>query len=125
MRANSLAFRLFLSATVLTVVILVIAGFVLSSVYRQAVERAFDGRLGVYLRTLVADVATPEEAAEKFPQSVSEPLFELPLSGWYWQVTRLDSGRPRCGPRVPCGTADCRACPRASRPRRPASGKAM
>lgn len=94
MRANSLAFRLFLSATGLTVVILLIAGFVLSSVYRQAVERAFDGRLGVYLRTLVADVATPEEGAEKFPQSVSEPLFELPLSGWYWQVTRLDSSKP-------------------------------
>jgi len=94
MRANSLAFRLFLSATVLTVVILVISGFVLSSLYRQAVERAFDRRLGVYLRTLVADVASPEDTADKFPQSVSEPLFELPLSGWYWQVTRLDGGKP-------------------------------
>ena len=94
MRANSLAFRLFLSATALTVVILVISGFVLSSLYRQAVERAFDRRLGVYLRTLVADVASPEDTADKFPQSVSEPLFEVPLSGWYWQVTRLDGGKP-------------------------------
>jgi signal transduction histidine kinase len=25
---------------------------------------------------------------------VSEPLFELPLSGWYWQVTQLDSAKP-------------------------------
>jgi signal transduction histidine kinase len=94
MRANSLAFRLFLSATVFTAIILVIAGFVLSSLYRQAVERAFDRRLGVYLRTLVADVASPEDNNEKFPQSVSEPLFELPLSGWYWQVTRLDTAKP-------------------------------
>ena len=94
MRANSLAFRLFLSATAFTAIILVIAGFVLSSLYRQAVERAFDRRLGVYLRTLVADVASPEDNNEKFPQSVSEPLFELPLSGWYWQVTRLDSAKP-------------------------------
>ncbi len=62
----------------------------LSSIYRQAVERAFDRRLGVYLRTLVADVASPDEAGDKFPQSLGEPLFELPLSGWYWQVTRLD-----------------------------------
>lgn len=93
MRANSLAFRLFLSATGFTVVILVISGLVLSSLYRQAVERAFDRRLGVYLRTLVADVASPEDNNDKFPQSVSEPLFELPLSGWYWQVTRLDSGK--------------------------------
>jgi signal transduction histidine kinase len=93
MRANSLALRLFLSATAWAVVILLITGIVLSSLYRQAVERAFDRRLGVYLRTLVADVASPEEAGDKFPQSLGEPLFELPLSGWYWQVTRLDPGK--------------------------------
>jgi signal transduction histidine kinase len=39
---------------------------------------------------LAADVATPGEDAGKFPQSIGEPLFDLPLSGWYWQVTRLD-----------------------------------
>jgi signal transduction histidine kinase len=94
MRLNSLALRLFFSATTWTVLILVITGIVLSSIYRAAVERAFDRRLGVYLRTLVADVATPEENGGKFPQSIGEPLFELPLSGWYWQVTRLDAPTP-------------------------------
>jgi signal transduction histidine kinase len=93
MRANSLALRLFFSATVWTVVILVVTGVVLSSLYRAAVERSFDRRLGVYLRTLVADIATPDDSNEKFPQSLGEPLFELPLSGWYWQVTRLDSAK--------------------------------
>ena len=38
----------------------VVTGIVLSSIYRSAVERAFDRRLGVYLRTLVADVAAPD-----------------------------------------------------------------
>ena len=94
MRANSLAFRLFLWATGLTVMILIVTGVALSSIYRHAVERAFDRRLDVYLRTLVADVASPEEGADKFPQSIGEPLFELPLSGWYWQVTRLDTPKP-------------------------------
>jgi signal transduction histidine kinase len=94
MRANSLALRLFIWATASTVVILIATGIVLSSLYRQAVERSFDRRLGVYLRTLVADVASPEDNSAKFPQTVSEPLFELPLSGWYWQVTRLDGGKP-------------------------------
>ncbi len=94
MRLNSLALRLFLSATTWTVVILLVTGVVLSSIYRAAVERAFDRRLGVYLRSLVADVATPEENAGKFPQSIGEPLFDLPLSGWYWQVTRLDAPTP-------------------------------
>jgi signal transduction histidine kinase len=94
MRANSLALRLFLWATVWTVVILIVTGIALSTLYRHAVERSFDRRLDVYLRTLVADVASPEEGADKYPQSIGEPLFELPLSGWYWQVTRLDTKTP-------------------------------
>jgi signal transduction histidine kinase len=94
MRANSLALRLFLTATAWTVVILMVTGVALSGLYRHAVERAFDRRLGVYLKTLVADVASPEESSEKFPQSLGEPLFELPLSGWYWQVTRTDQEKP-------------------------------
>src|SRR3954469_4487041 len=93
MRTNSLALRLFLSATAVTVVILLITGVVLSSLYRQGVERSFDRRLDVYLKTLVADVSAPEEA-EKFPQTLGEPLFDLPLSGWYWQTTRLGSAKP-------------------------------
>src|SRR3954470_21014331 len=92
MRANSLALRLFLSATAVTVVILLITGVVLSSLYRQGVERSFDRRLDVYLKTLVADFSAPEEA-EKFPQTLGEPLFDLPLSGWYWQTTRLNSAK--------------------------------
>src|SRR5438309_771471 len=94
MRASSLATRLFVSATAWVVVILLITGIVLSSVYRAASERAFDRRLNLYLRTLVADVATPDEPAEKQMQSLGEPLFELPLSGWYWQVTRTDGEKP-------------------------------
>jgi signal transduction histidine kinase len=94
MRANSLALRLFLSATVWTVVILLVTGFALSGLYRQAVERAFDRRLGVYLKTLIADIAAPEIPIERTGQMLGEPLFELPLSGWYWQVTRIDRGRP-------------------------------
>src|SRR5438067_11016780 len=94
MRANSLALRLFFSAAAWTVVILAVTAIVLSSLNRAAVERAFDRRLGVYLRTLVADVANPDEASDRFPQSLGEPLFELPLSGWYWQVTRLDTTPP-------------------------------
>jgi signal transduction histidine kinase len=93
-RASSLATRLFVSATAWVVVILLITGIVLSSVYRSASERAFDRRLNLYLRTLVADVATPDEPQDRQMQSLGEPLFELPLSGWYWQVTRTDGDKP-------------------------------
>jgi len=91
MRRSSLATRLFLSATAWVVVILLITGVILSSVYRDATERAFDRRLNLYLRTLVAEVATPDEPPDHQFQSLGEPLFELPLSGWYWQIMRTDS----------------------------------
>src|SRR5256885_3522196 len=90
MRGSSLATRLFLSATAWVVVILVLTGVVLSSVYRAATERAFDRRLNLYLRTLIAEVATPDEPPDHQFQSLGEPLFELPLSGWYWQIVRTD-----------------------------------
>ncbi len=90
MRGSSLATRLFLSATAWVVVILVITGVILSSVYRNATERAFDRRLNLYLRTLIAEVATPDEPPDHQFQSLGEPLFELPLSGWYWQIARTD-----------------------------------
>src|ERR1700740_2526826 len=93
MRGTSLANRLFLSATAWVVVILLITGIVLSSVYRSATERAFDRRLNLYLRTLIAEVATPDEPPDRQFQSLGEPLFELPLSGWYWQITRTDSDK--------------------------------
>ena len=94
MRRNSLATRLFLSASTWVVVILVTTGIVLSSVYKNATERAFDRRLNLYLRTLIAEVATPDEPPDRQFQSLGEPLFELPLSGWYWQITRIDSEKP-------------------------------
>lgn len=94
MRANSLALRLFVSATAWTVVILLVTGFVLSSLYRDAVERSFDRRLNVFLRTLVAEVASPEDTGGERAQSLGEPEFDLPLSGWYWQLTRLGGPKP-------------------------------
>lgn len=87
---NSLASRLFLSAAFWSLLILVVAGVILSTVQQRASERAFDDRLAIYLKSLVADVASPNEADRADPSNFSEPRFDLPLSGWYWQVTRLD-----------------------------------
>ncbi|WP_438277760.1 ATP-binding protein [Nitrobacter sp.] len=89
-RSTSLATRLFLSATAWVVIVLFITGVILSSVYRSASERAFDRRLNLYLRTLIAEVATPDEPADRQFQSLGEPLFDLPLSGWYWEIVRTD-----------------------------------
>jgi signal transduction histidine kinase len=94
MSAQSIAARLFLSATLWSTVILLIAGTLLSALYQRAAEAAFDERLGVYLRAIVADVATPGDESRIAPGQLGEPQFELTLSGWYWQITRLDADKP-------------------------------
>ncbi|CAM5770020.1 ATPase [Labrys miyagiensis] len=90
MTTRSLAFRLFVAAAAWIVVVLVVAGVVLLSFYQHATERAFDERLHVYLKTLVADIAGADVGDRTAPGAMGEPRFELPLSGWYWQITRLD-----------------------------------
>jgi signal transduction histidine kinase len=89
-----MAKRLFLSATCLSVVILLASGIALSTIYRRTAETNFDERLGVYLRALIADIATPGESAASAPGQLGEPHFEITLSGWYWQITRLDTQKP-------------------------------
>ena len=91
---RSIATRLFLSAAFWSGLILLLAGLALSAIHRQASEQDFDERLGVYLRALVAEVTTQGDEQRTELGQLGEPMFELPLSGWYWQVTRLDSAKP-------------------------------
>jgi signal transduction histidine kinase len=50
--------------------------------------------LGVYLRALVAEIATSGEDGRSEPGQLGDPRFELILSGWYWQITRIDGTHP-------------------------------
>jgi signal transduction histidine kinase len=92
MYASSLARRLFLTAIVVTAIVLVGAGILLTTLYRSSVERSFDRRLNVYLKTIVADVAVSSSTALAEPSALGEPLFEQSLSGWYWQIARISGG---------------------------------
>src|SRR3954465_16070083 len=83
-RATSLATRLFVSATAWVVVILLLTGIVLSSVYRQAPGRPLARGPNRCWRPWGADVPPPDGPPDRQFQSLGEPLFELPLSGWYW-----------------------------------------
>ena len=93
-RTPSIATRLFLSSAVLSLVILLVAGVILSAIYRRTTEDSFDERLHVYLKSIVAEVASPAETEGPVSPSLGEPRFDLPLSGWYWQVSRIDRTPP-------------------------------
>ncbi|MCX5493095.1 ATP-binding protein [Kaistia dalseonensis] len=86
MRFNSLAFRLIAGASAWAAVALLVAGVILTSLYRDTVERAFDERLNVYLKTLVGNLAAQTPGQLGDPGNLGEQRFELIYSGWYWQV---------------------------------------
>ncbi|MCW5695249.1 MAG: histidine kinase [Bauldia sp.] len=83
---NSLSFRLITGAALWTAAAIVVAGLVLTSLYSRTVERTFDERLGVYLNTLVGQLALQEEGPLQSPGNLGEARFEQLYSGWYWQV---------------------------------------
>lgn len=90
MRIESLSLRLFLSAALWSAVSLAAAGVILVALYAQSVERGFDARLSVYLKTLVGALAEGADASDGPPDpgNLGEPRFVLPFSGWYWMVQR-------------------------------------
>ncbi|MFG1478593.1 ATP-binding protein [Xanthobacter sp. V4C-4] len=90
---GSLAFRLVLSAVAIMMVVLVVVGLVLATLYTRAAERAFDRRLDVYLKTIVAEVANASGAGLPEPLALADPLFVFPNSGWYWQIVQSLDGK--------------------------------
>lgn len=92
--AGSIRQRLFLSAALCCVTILLVAGLTLTAFYRRVAEKGFDERLTVYVKELVADLASPQEDGSAVLGNLGEPRFDLPLSGWYWQITRLGGDKP-------------------------------
>src|SRR6202011_701079 len=94
LNAQSIAARLFLSAAFWSSMILAVAGLGLSAIHTRATEASFDEQLGVYLKALVTRVASGGEEALTGPGQFIGPQFELARSGWYWQITRLDSNIP-------------------------------
>jgi signal transduction histidine kinase len=89
--ARSIAARLFLSAAFWATLILVVAGLGLSALNARWTEANFDDQLGVYLKALVANLEASNEEAKGGAALDIAPQFELAFSGWYWQITRLDS----------------------------------
>jgi signal transduction histidine kinase len=93
MRPSSLAFRLTVSAAIVSLVLLVSAGLLLSYLFQVTIERNFDARLQAVLDGLLANVEVNEDGAPVVLGAIADTRFKLPLSGWYWQVSALD-GRP-------------------------------
>ena len=95
MKLNSLAFRLFATAALWTLLVLAIAGVVIDYVHKREAEAAFDTRLSQILTQIIAFSTLHEGDEPRVPKIIGEPLFELTHSGWYWQITPLDNAAGR------------------------------
>jgi signal transduction histidine kinase len=91
---RSIAVRLAASALFWSFLILLVAGLILSALYRETTERAFDTRLLVYATDLASDLVSQGNPDQRELGTLGDPRFDLPLSGWYWQVGQPDA-RPR------------------------------
>ena len=66
----------------------------LSSIFRQSAERAFDGRLEILLESLIASSDLDADGQITLSRNLSESRFELAYSGWYWQITPRNKDEP-------------------------------
>ena len=91
MRPSSLSSRLILSSAVVSIVLLAIAGLVLASLFSAALERNFDQRLRAVADGLLANLDVETDGSPSLSTALADTRFDLPLSGWYWQVTPLEN----------------------------------
>ena len=90
MRANSLSFRLIVSSAVVAIILLVSAAYLLNGLFQQALQRNFDSRLRATLDGILANVELGPDGKPHLQGSISDNRFNLPLSGWYWQIGEVN-----------------------------------
>lgn len=88
-RTDSLAFRLIAGAALWSGIALVAGGIILSSIFRQSVERSFDARLDVLLGSLIATTDVNDKGQLERTRDLNETRFDFAYSGWYWQVAPI------------------------------------
>ncbi|WP_449397057.1 sensor histidine kinase [Devosia riboflavina] len=90
MRRNSLGLRLMGLAFVMVAGSLVLAGFILQTLFVDNLERSVRGDLDAALTRLVALIEpSGPETAIRAP--LPDPRYETPLGGRYWQIESLDN----------------------------------
>ncbi|MGI9371611.1 MAG: sensor histidine kinase [Hyphomicrobiales bacterium] len=83
---KSLSFRLVAISVIGSAVILAITGILLVQLFRTSIERNYDARLQTHLDGLLANIELSRNDELQLVRPLPEPQFDLPFSGWYWQV---------------------------------------
>lgn len=87
MRRGSLGLRLLALAAVWVVLALAGAGMALTDIFRSHVEAELARHAELHLDELTVALAAAGGAPLSAPRDMSDPRFQRPLSGLYWQVS--------------------------------------
>ena len=82
----SLTLRLFLVAGCFIVLSLTSGGFALAYLFREVVTRSFDSYLESASFSLLSNIHLESDGRLALLGDIGDPRFDLPNSGWYWQV---------------------------------------
>ena len=83
---NSLALRLFLSASVWVLLTLFSGGLLLSDLFRESVEKSFEDKLNLFMETLIGSSKIDSTDSITVVNPLGDPRFFQPYSGWYYQI---------------------------------------
>ena len=100
-QARSLTARLVLVAALGALPVLALAGAVLLWLFSERIESKFDAFLTAYQQQLIAGAELTGDGSLHLSAKPADPHFELPFSGWYWQVSMGDRAlaqSPSAGP---------------------------
>ncbi len=89
---RSLTFRLSATSILWVGGALLAVGFLLVFLFRDHIERRFDTQLRDHMEELVAASEIAPDGRLQLTWIPSDPRFNRPLSGWYWQI--LDKDKP-------------------------------
>lgn len=89
---GSLRGRLLMGTLAWIVVSIILAGLGLNRLFQDHVYRQFEQRLQTHLDQIMADVNLENPDNLSLQSRLSDPLFEQPYSGMYWQIARRDGG---------------------------------
>jgi signal transduction histidine kinase len=100
-RTKSLTLRLTLIAALGALPILFIVGGLLLWLFADRIERRFDSFLGAFQQQLIAAAEIGPDGKLRLTAPPADPRFNLPFSGWYWQIRsegRVLAQSPSAGP---------------------------
>lgn len=89
MRSNSLTARVLLLASAWSALALVVIAVVISTLYRQGVERSFTDLLRAQLYNVINSVTISNENTLAGSPQLGDLRFSQPDTGWYWVVEPL------------------------------------